>query len=191
MTESWKPLSWATGGLVLGVVFFAAVLLVKPIGVSTQFVIFDGILWSAVDQTVVTETQATKTGYTSSNAYLAKSDGKYAKSIANPLNYSFVFVIAMMAGAFISAMLRGGNRSGEAIMPAVWRVNFGNSATTRFAAAFIAGFLVLYGARLAGGCTSGHMMSGLMQTAVSGYMFAAGAFLAGIPIALFLFRKEA
>lgn len=191
MTESWKPLSWATGGLVLGVVFFAAVLLVKPIGVSTQFVIFDGILWNAVDQSVITETPTTKTGYTSPNAYLAKSDGKYARSVANPLNYSFVFVIAMMAGALISAMLRGGNRSGEAVMPAVWRANFGNSATTRFAAVFIAGFLVLYGARLAGGCTSGHMMSGLMQTAVSGYMFAAGAFLAGIPIALFLFRKEA
>jgi uncharacterized membrane protein YedE/YeeE len=50
---------------------------------------------------------------------------------------------------------------------------------------------VLYGARLAGGCTSGHMMSGMMQTALSGYIFSAGAFLAGIPTALYLFRREA
>jgi hypothetical protein len=35
------------------------------------------------------------------------------------------------------------------------------------------------------------MMSGMMQTATSGYIFAAGAFLAAIPIALALFRKEA
>ena len=55
----------------------------------------------------------------------------------------------------------------------------------------MAGFIVLYGARLAGGCTSGHMMSGMMQTAVSGYIFAAGAFLAGIPIAVLMFKKEA
>ena len=76
-------------------------------------------------------------------------------------------------------------------MPAVWRANFGDSVMKRYAAAFLAGFIVLYGARLAGGCTSGHMMSGIMQTALSGYLFAAGAFLAGIPTALYLFRKEA
>ena len=34
------------------------------------------------------------------------------------------------------------------------------------------------------------MMSGMMQTAVSGYIFAAGAFAAGIPIAMMLFPKE-
>jgi len=92
-------------GLLLGAVFFLAVLLVKPIGVSTQFVILDGILWNAVSPTAVTETA--EGGYTSSNAYLAKSDGKYAKSVANPLNYSFVFVLAMALGGFLSAMLRG------------------------------------------------------------------------------------
>jgi hypothetical protein len=184
-------LSWKTGGILLGVVFFAAVLLVKPIGVSTQFVIFDGILWNAVDNSAVVASQEAKSGFTSPNAYLAKSGGKYAKSVANPINYSFVFVVAMIAGAFVSALLRGGNRPGEYAMPQVWRANFGDSAVKRYAAAFLAGFIVLYGARLAGGCTSGHMMSGLMQTAVSGYLFAMGAFLAGIPTALFLFRKEA
>ncbi len=184
-------LSWKAGGVLLGVVFFAAVMLVKPIGVSTQFVIFDGILWDAIDPSAVVRSSDAKSGYTSPNAYLAKSGGSYAKNVANPLNYSFVFVIAMMAGALISAMIRGGNARGEYAMPAVWRTNFGDSQIKRYAAAFIAGFIVLYGARLAGGCTSGHMMSGMMQTAVSGYLFAAGAFLAGIPTALYLFRKEA
>lgn len=185
------PLNWKAGGLLLGAVFFAAVLLIKPIGVSTQFVIFDGILWDAVDSAVVVESETAKSGYSSPNAYLDKSGGKYAKSVANPWNYSFVFVIAMMVGAAISAVMRGGIAASERNMPAVWRANFGDSLTTRYLAAFAAGFLVLYGARLAGGCTSGHMMSGMMQTAVSGYIFAAGAFLAGIPVALLLFRKEA
>ena len=184
-------LNWKMGGLLLGAVFFAAVLLVKPIGVSTQFVILDGIVWNAVDPGVVTSSPDSKSGYTSTNAYLNESGGKYAKSVENPLNYSFVFVIAMMIGAAVSAVLRGGVPGSERDMPAIWRANFGNSLTKRYAAAFLAGFIVLYGARLAGGCTSGHMMSGMMQTAASGYIFAAGAFLAGIPIALYLFRKEA
>jgi uncharacterized membrane protein YedE/YeeE len=185
------PMNWKMGGLLLGAVFFAAVLLVKPIGVSTQFVILDGILWNAVDPSVVVESGEAKSGYASPNAYLNKSGGKYAKSVANPLNYSFVFVIAMILGAALSAALRGGVPTAERHMPAIWRANFGDSVLKRYAAAFLAGFIVLYGARLAGGCTSGHMMSGMMQTSVSGYIFAAGAFLAGIPIALYLFRKEA
>lgn len=182
-------LNWKTGGLALGLVFFLAVLLVKPIGVSTQFVILDGILWNAVDGTVVT--QADDGSYTSTNAYLAKSGGKYAKNVANPLNYSFVFVVAMVVGGAISAFMRGGIGAQERQMPAIWRANFGDSQMKRYAAAFVAGFVVLYGARLAGGCTSGHMMSGMMQTSLSGYIFALGAFAAAVPTALILFRKEA
>lgn len=181
-------LNWKTGGLLLGVVFFLAVALVKPIGVSTQFVILDGILWNAVDPAVITETDE---GYTSTNAYLAKSGGKYAKAIANPLNYGFVFVLAMMLGAFLSVWQRGGLDPSERSAPALWRANFGDDRVKRYAVAFAGGFLVLYGARLAGGCTSGHMMSGMMQTALSGYIFAAGAFAAAIPLAMTMYKKEA
>jgi len=183
-------LPWRLGGLLLGLVFLAAVGLAKPIGVSTQFVIFDGILWDAVDPAVVVESVDAKSGYASPNAYLNKSGGAYAKEVAEPLNYSFVFVVAMIAGAALSGLLRGGVARAERVMPPVWRANFGDSPAKRYLAAFAAGFLVLYGARLAGGCTSGHMMSGMMQTAVSGYVFSAGAFLAGIPLALLLFRRE-
>ncbi len=182
------PLNWKAGGLLLGLVFFAAVLLVKPIGVSTQFVILDGIVGDAVNPALVTTTDD---GYTSTNAYLAKSGGKYAKAVSNPLNYSFVFVLAMMLGGFLSALTRGGIDRAERSVPALWRANFGDAPWKRYAAAFAGGFVVLYGARLAGGCTSGHMMSGMMQTALSGYIFAAGAFLAAIPVSMMLFRKEA
>lgn len=180
-------LDWKAGGVALGVVFFFAVLLVKPIGVSTQFVILDGILWDAVNPEAVTVSDG---GYTSSNAYLAKSGGKYAKSVASPLNYSFLFVLAMVVGGAVSAAFRGGISAQERAVPGLWRANFGDSPFKRYAAAFIGGFIVLYGARLAGGCTSGHMMSGMMQTAVSGYIFAAGAFAAALPAALMLYREE-
>lgn len=182
MTLNWKP-----GGLLLGLVFFGAVLLVKPIGVSTQFVILDAIIGDAVVPDLITQTGE---GYTSTNAYLAKSGGKYAGNAANPLNYSFVFVLAMALGAFLSAMARGGVGHDERRLPAIWYANYGDTPVKRYAMAFLGGFIVLYGARLAGGCTSGHMMSGMMQTAVSGYVFAAGAFAAAIPTAMMLYRKE-
>ena len=91
----------------------------------------------------------------------------------------------------LSARLRGGIAKADRSVPELWRANFGDSPAKRYAVAFVGGFVVLYGARLAGGCTSGHMMSGMMQTALSGYIFAAGAFAAAIPVSMFLFRKEA
>ncbi len=184
-------LSVRTGGILLGLVFFAAVFLVKPIGVSTQFVILDGIVWDTVSPNVVTSAPEARSGYTSSNAYLNKGGGAYAKAVANPWNYSFIFVVAMMAGAWLSSRMRGGVTAGEKVMPAIWRANFGGSRWRRSGVAFVSGIIVLYGARLAGGCTSGHMMSGMMQTAVSGFVFTAGVFIAGVPLALFLFKKEA
>ena len=177
-------LSWKAGGLLLGIVFFAAVLLVKPIGVSTQFVVADGLLWSTVDANAVTQTAE---GWTSTSAYLSK----YAKNIAEPLNYSLVFVIALMVGAGLSSWLRQGVNVSERTAPALWRVNFGDSTVQRYLVTFLGGFVVLYGARLAGGCTSGHMMSGLMQTATSGYVFTLAAFAAAIPTAMLLYRSEA
>jgi hypothetical protein len=179
-------LDWKIGGLLLGLVFFAAVLLVKPIGVSTQFVIVDGIIADAVNPDFITQTDE---GYTSSNAYMAKSDGKYAKSAANPWNYSFIFVFAMMAGAAASVFARGGLGREERRLPEIWKANYGDTPMKRYFVAFLGGFVVLYGARLAGGCTSGHMMSGMMQTALSGYIFAAGAFAAAVPIAMMMYKR--
>ncbi|MFC3228113.1 YeeE/YedE thiosulfate transporter family protein [Marinibaculum pumilum] len=76
-------------------------------------------------------------------------------------------------------------------MHPLWQANLGDSRGLRYLAAFAGGFIVLYGARLAGGCTSRRMMSGMMQTALSGFIFAVGAFAAGIPTAMLLYRREA
>jgi hypothetical protein len=165
--------------------------LVKPIGVSTRFVILDGIPWDAMDPAAVVPSEEATSGWTSPNPYLARSGGEYAGAIADPLNHSFVFVIAMMIGAAISAVLRGGASARRSGMPGLWRANFGDSALARHAAVFVAGALVLFGARLAGGCTSGHMMSGIMQTSVSGYIFALGVFAAAILTALLLYKRQA
>lgn len=184
--------NWLLAGLLLACAFLAAVVFVKPIGVSTQFVIATAAIWDQLDPTVLTEDATTKTGWTSSNAYLAKSSGKYAENASNLMNYSFVFVLAMMGGVLLSAFLKGDRPVSYHYrqMPPLWRQNFGDCPWRRYAISFAAGFIVLFGARLAGGCTSGHMMSGMMQTALSGYIFAAAAFATAIPLALVLYRKS-
>ncbi|MDP8078897.1 YeeE/YedE thiosulfate transporter family protein [Phocoenobacter skyensis] len=182
-----KRWGWKTSGIALALSFLLAVLLVKPIGVSTQFVILDGIIWNTVSPELVVKSSETKSGYASNNAYLNKSGGKYAKNIANPANYSFVFVLAMLFGGFFASKL---SNKEEVDSYYGHKVSLYDKLTTRrFLLAFIGGFLALFGARLAGGCTSGHMMSGMMQTSLSGYLFAAAAFATAIPTALFFYKR--
>ena len=182
---------WLSSGVSLGIIFLLTVAFVKPIGVSTQFVILDGIVWNLFSDQIVVDDYNSKSGYSSPNAYLNKSGGKYAKNVANPLNYSFIFVLAMIAGGFIARRLQSGKESkDEPMVPIVWSDNYGQSPNKRYLATFAGGFLALFGARLAGGCTSGHMMSGMMQTSLSGYLFAMGTFAVAVPVAIFMYKGE-
>jgi uncharacterized membrane protein YedE/YeeE len=183
--------SWLKGGLLLGFVFLVAVWLVKPIGVSTQFVIVDGIIWNLFSPELIVQNDTPEQEYTSSNAYLNKSKGKYGENVAKPFNYGLIFVISMILGGYLSGLTSKQKLSDEdKTSPKVWRNKFGSGRNKRFIYAFVAGFLALFGARLAGGCTSGHMMSGMMQTSISGYLFTAGAFATAIPVAILFFKSK-
>lgn len=178
--------SWIIKAIALGSTFFLAVLLVKPIGVSTQFTVLSGIFHSALDETVITENEERDTGYESTNAYYDKSDGKLAKAIQNPWNYDFVFVLAIPFGAYAAYAANDKRRRlemsdvGQDPGKPVPRQSFWR----RYLPAFMGGFIILFGARMADGCTSGHMMSGMMQGSVSGYLFAASTFAVAIPVAI-------
>ena len=189
MNSSW---GWLKSGIILGAVFLLAVAMVKPIGVSTQYVIADCFIFCKLDPSLAketTDTDGNKT-YSSSNAYLNKSGGKYAKNSLNIANYGFIFVIAMFIGGFLAAQMGGPKvEKEESWIPHVWRENLGSSWIKRMIGAFASGFFILMGSRLAGGCTSGHMMSGMMQTSLSGYLFAAGVFAIAVPVAIIVFKR--
>jgi uncharacterized membrane protein YedE/YeeE len=71
----------------------------------------------------------------------------------------------------------------------VWRRALGTSSpAVRFAVAFLAGFVMLAGARIADGCTSGHGISGMAQLAVGSIVAVTAMFAGGIATALFLRR---
>ena len=69
-------LDWFKGGIALGLVFLFAVFMVKPIGVSTQFVILDGVIWNAFSDGLIEKNADAKSGYsTTTLAQMPKSSG--------------------------------------------------------------------------------------------------------------------
>ncbi|MCB0317472.1 MAG: YeeE/YedE family protein [Bdellovibrionales bacterium] len=179
--------NWLKGGIILGLSFLLAVAVIKPIGVSTQFVILDGVLAKQFNNELIVKDETAKTGYASSNAYLNKSGGKYAKEVANPINYGFLFVVFMFLGGFLGKKMQKGAQIKQ--LPVFHLNRFGDKHSTRYLLAFLGGAIVLWGARLAGGCTSGHMMSGMMQTSISGYLFAIAAFIVAIPTSIYIYKN--
>lgn len=165
----------------MAAVFLAAGVLVKPIGVSTPFVVVVGILGDLLQPELeVVDDQ----GVATAGGYL----GKYAGAVVNPLNDGLLFVLAMVVGGWIARLIQGTTSTEP---PPFHRARFGERQGPRLALAFLGGIAVLFGARLAGGCTSGHMMSGMMRTALSGYLFTAAAFAAVLPTAIWLYGKGA
>lgn len=185
-----KISNWLKNGLILGFVFYLAILLVKPVGVSTQFSVLSGIIHSSINPDVIVEDPSRESGYASTNAYYDKSEGKLAKSIKNPINYDFLFVVGIPIGAYVTYKLTRKKQS--SIMSDIGEIpglpEQKQSFVRRYAPSFIGGFLILFGARMADGCTSGHMMSGMMQGSVSGYLFAGAVFLVAIPTAILIER---
>ena len=100
--------------------------------------------------------------------------------------------LMLLVGVFLGAMLSSwlsGDRS-KITVPPLWRWRFGESTGKRFAGAFVGGALMVLGARIAGGCTSGHGISGTLQLAVQSWMFIGLAFATAVGAAFLIFGKE-
>jgi hypothetical protein len=114
------------------------------------------------------------------NTYWAKN--------ALQLDYGTLFLIGTMLGGALSALIAGVWRLES--VPNVWAQRFGSSVIKRYLVAFAGGIIAMYGARLANGCTSGNGISGGLQLALSGWVFLAVMFPAGILTAFILFRPR-
>ncbi|MGB9814829.1 MAG: YeeE/YedE thiosulfate transporter family protein [Thermoplasmata archaeon] len=75
-------------------------------------------------------------------------------------------------GGFISALFISKRFMGfKPQVPKVWEHRFGPSRKLRAIGSFVGTFMVLFGARMANGCASGHILSGNIQMAVSSFVF--------------------
>lgn len=104
------------------------------------------------------------------------------------IGWYLMLLVGVFLGAMLSAWLSG-DRSRIAVPP-LWRWRFGESKGKRFSAAFVGGAIMVLGARIAGGCTSGHGISGTLQLAVQSWLFIGIAFAAAVATAFLIFGKE-
>jgi len=113
---------------------------------------------------------------------------EYYIKIQPGIDWQWMFVFGIMIGSFFSSLF---SRSFKfTALPGMWQKRFGRNLKKRCVYAFSGGFIAILGARLAGGCPSGHGLSGLMQMAVSGYLSVFSFFLGGVLAAYFIFRKR-
>lgn len=113
------------------------------------------------------------------NAYWAKTPFKW--------DGGMLFLIGTFLGSLMSVLSSRTFR--WETVPSTWAQQFGSSISKRFAAAFLGGVIIMFGARLAGGCTSGHGISGSLQLALSSWIFFLVLFASGVGAAQLLFRK--
>ena len=110
----------------------------------------------------------------------------YFKDNPPRVSWGFVFVVATIVGGAIAA-LTGGEFANE-WLPPIWEARFGDSVALRAAIAFPGGMLMAFGARLAGGCTSGHGISGTLQLNVASWIAVICIFVGGVAVALPLYK---
>ena len=164
--KAWSP--YAAGALIALLQIPAFLLVGTALGASSSFVKVAGTLGQLFDPNI--------SGISYFEKYMTSS--KYFWQLA--------MVIGIGFGAFLSARFSGQRRKG--IAP-VWSKALTNySAGRRKLMAFAGGFVLLYGARLAGGCTSGHGISGMSQLAIGSMITVIFMFAGGIITARFLRR---
>lgn len=93
------------------------------------------------------------------------------------IDWQWMFVVGIFFGSLISALTSKSFRW-QAVLDS-WQEHFGPDKGQRWLTAFLGGALAMFDARLAGGCPSGHGLSGSLQLAVSGLVALVCFFVAG------------
>jgi hypothetical protein len=163
-----RYIGWMYGGILLGLLNTFAVATYGALGVSRNYVVTD-----------IAIAEAAGSNLPVTNSYLAR--------YSSTADWLLMVSIGMIVGGFLAALIyRGFN---VRTVPALWAERFGNSRSKRFVAAFAGGFLLLFGARLAGGCTSGHVLSGVAQLSIAGLVFGISIFASGVITAKLMYRR--
>jgi uncharacterized membrane protein YedE/YeeE len=163
--KTWSPYY---AGVLAGILLVLSIFLTgKYFGASTTFVRAAGF----IEQSVAPEKVA-------GMAYFLKE-----KVI---IDWQALFVVGVLFGSLISAWLSKEKRA--VAVPPMWEGRFGSSRAKRWTLALLGGIILMFGARLADGCPSGHGLSGLAQIALSGYVSLICFFLGGMIIARIMYR---
>ncbi len=145
--ERGKSKKWLYSGIMLGVlnpIIFLKTVQNRPIGASTAFPYL-----------------ADRIADLTSNSYFLK--------IQKSGNWELIFLTGAIVSAFVFSVLR--KEFAFKMVYSRWENYKGGSKGKRAFYAFLGGFILIFGARMAGGCTSGHILSGVMQLSLSSFVF--------------------
>lgn len=109
----------------------------------------------------------------------------YAEKKEPKIGWEVMLVTGIVVGAFLAAWT-GGEITAR-WLPPMWVDRFGENVWLRLAVAFLGGGLMAFGARVAGGCTSGHGISGALQLSVGSWIALIGFFIGGLITAMLMF----
>ncbi len=145
-----RRIPWWVGGILMALLLlftFSIFGADRPIGASTYVPFFSGIVFN-----------------------LDPEQYPYLKEVHNAGAWEGVMLLGALFGGFITSIFI--TKSFRlSLIPSGWKKYKNNSVFSRLIWSFIAGFFMIIGARLAGGCTSGHFLSGMSQTAISAMIF--------------------
>jgi len=98
----------------------------------------------------------------------------YFEKVHTPGHWELLFLAGALLSGLILSLIRKDFKI--KLIHENWKKYRGTSVTSRVIWSFTGGFILIFGARMAGGCTSGHVISGGMQLAVSSLVFAVFVF---------------
>ncbi len=156
--------------------------------------LISGILLAVLNSIVfLTATTNRPIGASTSYPYIAdiltnNTNADYFTKIATPGNWEMIFLFGAMIAAFVVSLIK--KEFQFRLIYSNWEKQKGNSKIKRIIWAFIGGFILIFGARMAGGCTSGHIISGGMQLALSSFNFAIFVFIGLVATGKLFFKQE-
>lgn len=102
-------------------------------------------------------------------------DTAYYTGLISSGSWQIWFLFGAFIAGFVWAVIH--NQFQFRLIQERWIVYKGTNKVKRIIWALIGGFILIFGARMADGCTSGHIISGGMQVAISSYVFAIFTFI--------------
>jgi len=167
IVKHWSP--YVCGALI-GILAAATVLISdKPLGISTAYARISGMLGMILAPGLTKRLE-------------------YFKNKKPIIEWEVMLLVGVIIGSFLAAS-SGGTIHAQ-LLPDTWVQRFGaDSSTLRIITAIIGGVFIAFGARTAGGCTSGHGISGTMQMSVGSWIALICFFIGGMAVAIPLFGR--
>jgi len=110
----------------------------------------------------------------------------YYQQFKPVVDWEWMLVLGIIPGAFVSAVISGDFQ--WQWVPGAWAAVFSTTLWIRLAVAFLGGIFLGFGARWAGGCTSGHGISGTLQLTLGSWLAAICFFIGGIGAAFLIYH---